>query len=559
MATYREPGTQIIEVQETVNVTAEVSALTAGIIGPAYQVVDILDSDAPVYGWLDTPEVDEAGKATSLTFEIKGVDPAATLDSNSLYIEFVSKTGQNIPFTGTITYSTETKEITVSAETGTLEDLLPNLKSTTSETLMGYRPKVGFRALYTNKNIEVEITSNEDIRLRCGKNSVVNPLGMAASVMNANNPNRFLSYAITSNDTAGFTAAKDALENSAMYAVAPLSQDKTNVLTPFITWANSRSLPENGRPTKLYISPLTTWYGEDNKALTGNQLGVTVTGKNATNFMFSIDQLTKAAKKITSDNIAAGNAQILNSRVVSVHPDMGWKRVTVHVLQTNPTYVESMSGVDGGSAVLVNNFAGLDAGTIVNATIFAKLVASGYQSVEVWFPVAGYINAVQQAALVGAMNPSDPKTQVPVSGVDKISYSEDFFGRAYTNIIAGGGTNVIVQAPGTLPASRHHLTTDMSSIQSREDNILHQVDVVTINFISALKALTGRYKQTPKYYKLLRATLTAFADKFVSKEWVQSVTILEVKQDPNQPDKVLVVLRILPFFAANYIDVTIYY
>lgn len=556
MGAYREPSVNITQVQETLTVNAGITDLMSGIIGPSYDVIEL---DDYIYPWNTT-----ASGTIPITLSGVTVDECGTIkeiDEDSIYVEFVTKTGTLIPFTGSLS---------VTDNIATLTDSNNDLSGYRgSGTLEGFRPKVAYRAQFIDRYKETFISTTEDVQNSVGRPVLENPLGFASKIMLQNSNAEFMVYPTKLDGSAqDFTSAMDALENSTVYAFAPLTQDKDNTIPDFVQWTKDRSLPENGHPSKLYVSPKIVWYKADGSAATGKQLEVVDGTHSQTKFSFVVDQLDTTAKLYTAQNIAAMNGQTLEKRVSSIYPDMGWILVEKNILQLEPGFVAHISDVDGGMAVLARTVILttkeiLHAGTIVNDTIWEQLIDKTLfadNKVSVWYPVSGYYLAVQQAALVSALSPSEPKTQQPVSGIQKISYSETYFGKEYTNIIAGGGTNVIVQPTlSVLPASRHHMTTDATTTQTREDNIVHQVDVVTMNYIMALRPLVGRYKQTNRFYKLLRAILTAYAEQFKQKDYIKDIQILEVKQDPNTPDKVLVVLRVLPFYAANYIDVTIYY
>lgn len=559
MGAYREPSVNITQVQETLTVNAGITDLMSGIIGPSYDVVELEDF---VYGWNTTASGTIPITLSGITVEESGT--IKEVDYDSVYVEFVTKTGELIPFTGSISGLENIITLTDSNS-----DLAGYRGSDITDKLKGIRPKVAYRAQYLDRNKETFISTTQDVQNSIGRAVLENPLGFAAKIMLQNSNAEFMAYPTKLTDgVQDFTQAMDSMENSPTYAFAPLTQDKDNTIPDFVQWVKDRSLPINGHPSKLYVSPKILWYGDNGTELTGQQLDVVSGTLTQTKFSFVIDQLPTSSKRYTAQNIAAMNGQTLEKRVSSIYPDMGWILIERNILQLEPSFVEHISEVDGGKAVLAKTVILttkeiLHAGTIISDTIWDQLVDKTLfveNKVSVWYPVAGYYLAVQQAALVSALRPSEPKTQQPVSGIQKISYSETFFGKTYTNIIAGGGTNVIVQPTlSVLPASRHHMTTDATTTQTREDNVIHQVDVVTINYITALRPLVGRYKQNNRFYKLLRATLTAYAEQFKQKDYVKDIQILEVKQDPNTPDKVLVVLRVLPYYAANYIDVTIYY
>ena len=561
---YRPPGVEFTQVQDTLNVSAVISDLMSGIVGPAYNVVELGDFNYS-YISVNASGVD-AGK---FTVNLSGLDDVnLELDEDSIYAEFLARTGETIPFTGTKTVSGNTVKFT--ADSAIFTHLTDAVPSGTNPDMRQYKPRIAYRALYTKRNHETAVTVLDDVLYSAGKFSTINPLGFAAYVMLLNSPASFMIYPTVGTADGDFTDAFESLANSDVYAVAPLSQ-VDDVFASAKTWALDRSLPANSRPTKIYFSPKTVWFDDNGNQLTGGNQLAADPGFDVSPFEFPLYKLSKTSKLKTAEGIAAASAQILERRISRIHPDLGWVLESRHFLQTDPTYVQATSDVEGGECVLASTITLVDgtvclAGTVITADVFNTFKpVSGVQNLtnftlNVYTPVAGYYLAVQQAALVSALNPSDPKTQQPVSGIAKLDFSENFFGSDYTNVIAGGGTNVIVQPTlSVLPASRHHLTTDMSSIQTAEDNILHQLDVVTINFRIALKPLTGRYKQNARYYKLLRATLNAYAEAFKLKEYALDIQIVEVKQSITEPDKILVTMRVLPYYAANYIDVTILY
>lgn len=577
--TYRPPSVEITQTQVTTSVNAVIADLTSGIIGAAYKVVP---QDEVNYDFIEISPtgtgIGPAGTGIGISLketqsELLSANDGLLLDPNSVFVEFVSQVGETIPFTGTLTVVDNTVVLTL-PDGKTAADVFPRALDAQNKQ---YRPRISYRAMYTKRNRETLIQTIDDVKQSVGDNlTTINPLGFAASLVLANSPASFMVYPTVSNDSAGFSEALDSLESSDVYSVSVLTQDSVTTLGLVKQWVTSRSLPENSRPTKLYFSPKIVWY-VDGVASSDSQLAVTFDSSYATYneaFEFPLYKLKKTDKKITAEGIAAAATQCLDRRVTYVHPDMSWVRETRHVAQLKPAYVEAVSEVSGGKAVLAASLTLSDgtvypAGTIVNTAVYNKLISlnaqgkpllSNFSAVSVYVPVPGYMEATKQAALVSALNPSDPKTGVPTYGTNKIDFSENFFGEEYTNIIAGGGNTVISQITASvLPSSRHHLSTDMTTTESREDNITHQVDCVSINLKIGLRGLVGRWKQNAKYYKILEATLRSYADEFKAKEFAKDVQILEVKQSTVSPDKVLVVTKVLPFYAANYIDLQVQY
>ena len=105
-------------------------------------------------------------------------------------------------------------------------------------------------------------------------------------------------------------------------------------------------------------------------------------------------------------------------------------------------------------------------------------------------------------------------------------------------------------------ASRHQLTTDVSSLKSRELSILKAVDFVAKLIRAQLRRYIGRNNITQQLLETVSLTAQA-ALASVAGSVVARATLDSLEQSANSPDEILATISITPFYPANRIKITI--
>jgi len=171
--------------------------------------------------------------------------------------------------------------------------------------------------------------------------------------------------------------------------------------------------------------------------------------------------------------------------------------------------------------------------------------------------VPGHFLCAGIAGMIGQQNPSQPFTNLPMVGFTRPVGSSDIFSENQMATAAAGGIYWVIQdTPGAPMASRHQLTTDVSSLKSRELSILKAVDFVAKLIRAQLRRYIGRNNITQQLLETVSLTAQA-ALASVAGSVVARATLDSLEQSANSPDEILATISITPFYPANRIKITI--
>jgi hypothetical protein len=149
---------------------------------------------------------------------------------------------------------------------------------------------------------------------------------------------------------------------------------------------------------------------------------------------------------------------------------------------------------------------------------------------------------------------------VPIPGINRLYHSNTYFTPDMMNTIAEGGNCLLVQDTiNAAPYSRHQLTTDMTSLITREFSIIKNVDFVSKYIRRSLKPYIGNKNITEEYLTQLRGICESIIRGLVAGEnLLQGTTLEELSQNPDEPDSVIVKIGLKVPYPANKIYVTLY-
>jgi hypothetical protein len=124
--------------------------------------------------------------------------------------------------------------------------------------------------------------------------------------------------------------------------------------------------------------------------------------------------------------------------------------------------------------------------------------------------------------------------------------------------MAGGGTYILIQdAIGAPVSSRHQLSTDLTSIETRELSITKVVDFVAKFLRVSVRKFIGVNVINKDLLDSLGTTIHA-ALKFLEEVGVlNGSNINQIVQDTTNPDTVLVDVTLDVPFPCNYIRITL--
>tara|TARA_B100000131_G_scaffold221323_1_gene212808 strand:+ start:2249 stop:6514 length:4266 start_codon:yes stop_codon:yes gene_type:complete len=172
--------------------------------------------------------------------------------------------------------------------------------------------------------------------------------------------------------------------------------------------------------------------------------------------------------------------------------------------------------------------------------------------------VPGYYLTGAIAAMIGQQNPSQPFTNLPMVGFTRPVGSSDLFSENQMSTAAAGGIYWVIQdIPGGALVSRHQLTTDLTSIKTRELSILKSVDYVAKLLRSQVKRFIGRNNITKQLLEAVSLGISG-ALASVTGSVVAGASLDAITQDKDAPDTIQCEVSITPFYPANYIKITIF-
>ena len=124
-------------------------------------------------------------------------------------------------------------------------------------------------------------------------------------------------------------------------------------------------------------------------------------------------------------------------------------------------------------------------------------------------------------------------------------------------IAAAGGVYWVLQDVDGAPlASRQQLTTDMTSLKTKELSVVKSVDFVAKTVRMALRRYIGRFNIAPGLISQLSNVLQAVLRSVVGKA-VQTAEVNRLEVNPDSQDEVLVDLALTPYYPNNRIRVRI--
>lgn len=416
----------------------------------------------------------------------------------------------------------------------------------------------------------MEIASPDDQVGTLGIASDKNPLALGVQIALANTVGRIMCVAIPSNDLAGYLSALDLIESQRVYAVVPLTQD-VSILSAVKNHVEQLSTPEAASWRIALINtaiPTVTYIGPYNPSLVNANSGnnaVTLVSSSyvlaASNAQFITDGVVPGdVIKVTSHNVTTQVVtsmtvlSVISNQQVVVNSPIALAGVNYYVQRT-------LSKSQQAAAVAAMSSSFTSSRVFHIQSDQAGVVVDG---VTKYLP--GYYLACAEAGLVSGLPAQQSLTNIGVAGISNLGHSNRYFTRAQLNTMASVGTWLMVQeGDGTVPYSRHSLSTDMSVLQYREIQQVKNIDYLSYFFHDILKAFPGKYNITPDTLQTLRTTIIAGAKLLQGKKLPKigapliDYSIKTLKQDDVNKDTIIVEMTVQMPTVANYINLYLIY
>ena len=534
---YVKPGVEIVQ---------EAVTTTPALIAPDLEGVLIGNG----FHWQDPNEPNDASIVTENTYD--GTETTFSLSGiNSVYynvdgvpelvlVDLITISGAGI---GDVTHLTYTDDYTVSSNVVTIS-------ANAAYTSNIYQIRTGYLAKKTPSDYGYKtIYSVGEVEETIGTPVSWNPLAFGAKLAMLNSGRQMNVVNVSGMDATSLENAVDSiLGTREVYAIAPVTHNlSTGTLKTHVdTYSLAANKKERIAITNYNAS--SSWAGD----------------------AFSTDNTEKTT---TATTIRNANIANLDRRVIVTHPDVAYITETRHISTISPTWIaNSFTNFSAGFAayaltakfafdVYVNSIK-YKAGTDITAAIWATVRDAGWAGgdgmVTVKVPVPGFYYPALVVGQVIGQSPEQPLTNLPTTGLQETYGSGDYYNEAQLNILAEGGTYIMMQTNPSSPiVSRHQLTTDMTQVSKRELSIVKSLDYVAKFIRTSMIPYIGRYTITPAFLRLVNSILISISLFLTREGRVADMKVLSVAVDEINPDTIKVTVNIAVHYPVNYIKVTL--
>ena len=379
------------------------------------------------------------------------------------------------------------------------------------------------------------------------------------------------------------------LEAEEVYAIAPLTQDDV-IQSMWMTHCSVMSAPEQGgerivfpnRPMPTHKNSQIAVSGSAaNSTASPNQIlvdtnptgGLVSLGLNPA-LGFTVDQGVYLEISVSGElrryNVVSVAGSLVNLRTTfspTQNTDAFFSDVFLNVPVVNSTYALKVRGaslVVPGTNPPIYDYS-LISETVAEANglfknrrvyqVFPDTVIVPVSGVDKALP--GYYASAAIVGMVAAQPPQQGFTNFPMTGVVGVVGTEKFTKRQL-NVMAGGGTYILMQeVPGGSVFCRHQLSTDLTSVETRELSITKVVDFCAKILRIGIRRFIGTTNVNPQLLDMLGATVHAIL-KFLEETGVlNGSNINNLVQDKANPDTVLVDVTLDVPYPCNYIRLTL--
>lgn len=425
-----------------------------------------------------------------------------------------------------------------------------------------------------------------------------NPLGLAAYLCMINCPGfevkllgiDDVSAAAPTGTSAAWARALSLLEAEEVYAIAPLTQDEA-VHSLVSTHVTLMSAPEQGgeriafisKPTPDRKNPSIVLSGTKSEStLTNNQLlldadpsaGLVAIGVNP-GLPIPESALVYVELEINGEirrySVSSVSGPLVSFRTsfssAETNIDGFFSTVTLDVSVVDAPYVMEQRG--DSLAIPGTNPEKLDyslvAETVAGAneafknrrlfSVFPESIKTTVNGTEKSLP--SYYAAACIVGMVGAQPAQQGFTNLPITGLTGVIGTENYTKRQQ-NVMAGGGTYILIQDNIGGPVTcRHQLSTDLTSIETRELSITKVVDLTAKILRLSVRKFIGTNNVDGQLLDTLSTNIQAVLKFLQDSGVLLSSNLNTIAQDSASPDTVLVDVTVQVPYPCNYIRIVL--
>jgi hypothetical protein len=425
-----------------------------------------------------------------------------------------------------------------------------------------------------------------------------NPLGLASFLCLLNCPG-FTIKALGISEVSGtapygtttaWAQAATMLEAEEVYAIAPLTQDPT-IHGLWQTHVDTMSEPTQGGERIVFINPIIPTQANPTVALSGTQGASTAVPNtflcdgNPAPGLLAAGIPTPLTTIAESENVYVTftlNGELVNYNVAGANGALLTLRTTFSDPATNAsgfyetaplteTVVDAAYSLEvmGAPLVIPGSNPPLPDLTAISNTIGEANIEHHDRRVYSVHPdtvqvvvegvtenLPGFYACAAIAGMVGALPPQQGFTNYPITGLAGVVGPK--FTKDQLNVMAGGGTYIIMQDVQNGPIfSRHQLSTDLDSIETRELSITKVVDFTAKILRAAVRKFIGVNVINQGLLDALGTTIQAVLQFLQTTGVLNGSNLNQIIQDASAPDTVLGSITLDVPYPCNYIMLTL--
>jgi hypothetical protein len=170
----------------------------------------------------------------------------------------------------------------------------------------------------------------------------------------------------------------------------------------------------------------------------------------------------------------------------------------------------------------------------------------------------GFYLCAGAAGMVAKFPPQQGFTNLAMVGYSGVVGSSDYFSNSQLNKIAGGGVWIVVQdVEGAPLTSRHQLSTNITTIETRELSITKVVDFCAKVLRTGLRNFIGQFNITQPFLDTLSTAIQGMLSFLVENGIIIGGELNNLIQSKDAPDVVLVDVTLDVPYPCNYIRLTL--
>lgn len=390
----------------------------------------------------------------------------------------------------------------------------------------------------------------------------------------------------------GYAKCAEFLENEEVYALATASQSSV-VHQTFLTHTNVMSEPEQKAERIYFFNPVTPTRDNPTLVGSGTDLNTTATQGEATLDVNIAPALIANGIDPNSD-LNPTTGAIENEVYLDIGDDdnlyliqkveSGTKLTLRTTFATGDGNDDSFFSSDAFPTTIISDdwtvyirgdalvtSTGAQDRPAVAQTIQTAAAAYGFRRGFYVFPdqcainvsgleqvVEGYYATGCIVGMVAEQPPQQGFTNFPLTGLTRVVGSNKTFTKTHLSTMAAGGVYILIQeADGAPVTCRHQLSTDTSSIESRELSITKVVDYTAKFLRAGLRTFIGRSNITRGFIDNLAAVIRGQLNFLIDGGVLIGADVNNIIQDADNPDTILVDVTLDVPYPANYIRLTL--